>query len=94
MLVLSCPELYSLRCAKAWADRVGKIVGLSYPELMYSHRCARSAVPEKLIDFILSMIRLLESGDRSNSLNLLFWNLCILVGVRKAWGRVEKLVVL
>jgi len=51
-------NLYLFGARKA-RDRVGKIVGLSYPELVYSRRSdAWSAVPpEKLIDFILSKIR-------------------------------------
>ena len=69
---------------KAWY-RVEKM-GLSYPELMYSHRCAWVAEPPRNFLTCLDQdLPVLESGDRSSSLTL-FSGACVFPSVSAKRG--------
>ena len=96
LLVLSCPELDILfgRSAQKRGIEFDKI-GLSHPELVYSHRCASIAGPPR--NFLTCLDQespVLESGDRSSNLTLFSGTLCVLVGVRKRGTESRSLLVL
>ena len=79
LLVLSCPDLFG-RSAQKRGIEFDKI-GLSHPELVYSHRCASIAGPPRnFLTYLDQESPVLESGDRSSNLTL-FSGTCVFSSV-------------